>query len=89
MHSLFLLRSGVWDDDQFVDGQVDEQRSCRGVEDGARQQLVRQVYGEQVRLTGTRQPATNKREVLVEEVTRGRTRARFEDGQYLILSVTP
>lgn len=80
MHSLFLLGSGVWDDDQLVDGQVDQQRSCCGVEDGAGQQLVRQVYGEQVRLTGTRQPATGERKALEEEVTRGRRRAHSGDG---------
>lgn len=89
MHWLFFLRSGVWDDDQLVDSQVDQQRSRSGVEDSAGQQLVRQVYREQVRLTGTRQPATNDGEALEEEVTRGRWGARFGDGQYLILSVTP
>lgn len=72
-----------------MDGQVDQQRPRRGVEDGTGQQLVRQVYGKQVRLTGARQPATHNGEALEEEVTRGRRRAHFGDGQYLILSVTP
>lgn len=78
VHWLFLLCSGEWDNDQLVDGQVDQQRSRRGVEDGTGQQLVRQVYGEQVRLTGTRQPATHNHErkgALEEEVMRGCRRA--------------
>lgn len=57
VHWLLFLCLCIWYDDQSVDGHVDQQGSHGGVEDSAGQQLICQVDWEQVRLTGTRQPA--------------------------------
>lgn len=55
-NSLLFLSPEVRSDDQPVHYQVDDQRPHGGVEDGAGEQLVRQVDGEEVGLTGPVQP---------------------------------
>lgn len=56
--SLLLLCPEVGLDDKPVHGEVEHQGSRGGVEDGAGQQLVSQVDGEEVGLTGSVQPGS-------------------------------
>lgn len=56
IYSLFFLCLCVRDNDQPVDGHVDQQRSHSGIEDGAGQQLISQMDWEQVCLICTCQP---------------------------------
>ena len=51
-NSLLLLSPEVGFDDQAVQGEVQHERPHSGVEHGTGQQLVRQVNGEEVGLTG-------------------------------------
>lgn len=51
-NSLLLLSPEVGFDDQAVQGEVQHERPHGGIEDGTGQQLVCQVNGEEVGLTG-------------------------------------
>lgn len=57
VNSLLFLSPEVRSDDQPVHCQVDDQRPHGGVEHSAGEQLIRQVDGEEVGLTGPVQPA--------------------------------
>lgn len=54
---LFLLRSHVGLNNEPLDGEVEDQRSNCSVKYGARQELVSEVNGEEIRLAGSVQPA--------------------------------
>lgn len=56
IYSLFLLCSCIWDNNQPVDGHIQQQRSHGGVEDSTGQQLISQMDWEQVGLICTCQP---------------------------------
>lgn len=52
MNSLLLLSPEVGSDDQAVQSEVEHEGPHGGIEHGAGEQLVRQVNGEEVGLTG-------------------------------------
>lgn len=61
-HSLLLLCFEIRSDDQPVHGKIGNKGSHSSIEDRTRQQLVRQVDGEEVGLAGSVQPTNGERE---------------------------
>lgn len=57
---LFLLSQHVGPNNELLDGEVENQRSDRGVEHGARQELVSQVNRKEISLAGSVQSANGR-----------------------------